>query len=99
MNDIVIIGNDSEDIIQWKIFLHDRLHTKDLGKLKYLYIEVVRSKQGICLSQRKYVLDMLVEAGKDQNFVSLYCFDHLRNKNVSTYFENVSTLFENIIKK
>ncbi|KAH9726802.1 hypothetical protein KPL70_008430 [Citrus sinensis] len=37
---------------------------KDLGQLKYfLGIEVARSKSGIFLSQRKYVLDLLTETG------------------------------------
>ncbi|RDX84623.1 Copia protein, partial [Mucuna pruriens] len=38
---------------------------KELGKLKYfLGIEVAYSKQGIFISQRKYVLDLLKETGK-----------------------------------
>ncbi|RDX97470.1 putative mitochondrial protein, partial [Mucuna pruriens] len=38
---------------------------KELGKLKYfLGIEVAYSKQGIFISQRKYVLDLLEETGK-----------------------------------
>ncbi|RVX03304.1 Retrovirus-related Pol polyprotein from transposon RE1 [Vitis vinifera] len=37
---------------------------KNLGGLQYfLGIEVARSKQGIFLSQRKYVLDILIEVG------------------------------------
>nr|KYP50092.1 hypothetical protein KK1_028166 [Cajanus cajan] len=38
---------------------------KDLGKLKYfLGIEIAYSKNGIFISQRKYVLDLLKETGK-----------------------------------
>jgi len=37
---------------------------KDLGSLKYfLGMEVARSKKGISVSQRKYVLDLLQETG------------------------------------
>ncbi|GJX76813.1 putative reverse transcriptase, RNA-dependent DNA polymerase [Tanacetum coccineum] len=37
---------------------------KDLGRLKYfLGIEVIRSKQGIFMYQKKYVLDLLAEIG------------------------------------
>ena len=47
-----------------KSFLHGQFHTNDLGKLKYfLGVEVMRSKHGIFLSQRKYVLDLLSETG------------------------------------
>ncbi|KAL6315094.1 hypothetical protein AAG906_030951 [Vitis piasezkii] len=45
--------------------MHSKFHTKDLGKLKYfLGVKVSRSKRGIFLSQRKYVLDLLAETGK-----------------------------------
>jgi hypothetical protein len=37
---------------------------KDLGSLKYfLGMEIARSKKGISVSQRKYVLDLLQETG------------------------------------
>uniref|UniRef100_A0A3Q7IYB3 Reverse transcriptase Ty1/copia-type domain-containing protein n=1 Tax=Solanum lycopersicum TaxID=4081 RepID=A0A3Q7IYB3_SOLLC len=43
----------------------DIFHIKDLGQLKYfLGIKVSRSKKGIFLFQRKYILDLLLETGK-----------------------------------
>ena len=48
-----------------KSFLHGQFHTKDLGMLKYfLGVEVMRSKRGIFLPQRKYMLDLLSETRK-----------------------------------
>ena len=65
LDDIVIIGNDFEGISSLKSFLQSQFHTKDLGMLRYfLGIEVMRSKHGIFLSQRKYVLNLLSETGK-----------------------------------
>ena len=60
VEDIIIIGNDMACISSLKSFLHGQFHTKDLGMLMYfLDVEVMRSKHGIFLSQRKYVLDLL----------------------------------------
>ena len=60
VDDIVITRSDSKGILSLKSFLHSQFHTMDLGMLKYfLGIEVMRSKQGIMLSQQKYVLNML----------------------------------------
>ncbi|CAH9148698.1 unnamed protein product [Cuscuta epithymum] len=65
VDDIVITGSDTAGILALKNFLHSQFQTKDLGSLKYfLGIEVTRSKKGIFLSQRKYVLDLLTETGK-----------------------------------
>ena len=65
MDDIVITGSDSKGISSFKSFLQSQFHTKDLRMLRYfLGIEVMRSKHGIFLSQRKYVLDLLFETGK-----------------------------------
>ena len=51
-------------IFSLKSFLLGQFHTKDLGMLKYfLGVKVMRSKLGIFLSQRKYVLDLLSEIG------------------------------------
>ena len=62
---IVIIVNDMTCISSLKSFLHGQFHTKDLEILKYfLHVEIMRSKHGIFLSQRKYVLDLLSKIGK-----------------------------------
>ena len=63
VDDIVITESDMIGISSLKSFLHGQFHTKDLGMLKYfLCIEVMRSKHGIFLSQRKCV--GLPEKGK-----------------------------------
>ena len=65
VDNIVITGSDSKGISSLKSFLQSQFHTKDLGMLRYfLGIEVMRSKHGIFLSQRKYVLNLLSESGK-----------------------------------
>ncbi|KAB2617029.1 hypothetical protein D8674_012898 [Pyrus ussuriensis x Pyrus communis] len=47
-----------------KYYLSSEFEMKDLGGLKYfLEIEVARSRDGIYLCQRKYVLDLLSETG------------------------------------
>ncbi len=64
VDDIVITGDDNVGIQSLKSFLQTKFQTKDLGSLRYfLGIEVARSKMGINLSQRKYVLDLLEETG------------------------------------
>ena len=53
-------GSDFTGISSLKSFLHGQFHTKDLRMLRYfLGVEVMWSKHGIFLSQRKYVLDLL----------------------------------------
>nr|GEV16718.1 ribonuclease H-like domain-containing protein [Tanacetum cinerariifolium]GEY23953.1 ribonuclease H-like domain-containing protein [Tanacetum cinerariifolium] len=64
VDDIVITGNDLAKIEKFKIFLRSKFKIKDLGKLKYfLGIKVLNNKEGICLNQRKYCLELLHEYG------------------------------------
>ena len=64
MDDIIITGDDKEEIARLKECLGKAFEVKDLGRLKYfLGIEVARSAKGIALSQRKYTLDLLSDVG------------------------------------
>ncbi|KAK2974430.1 hypothetical protein RJ640_011327 [Escallonia rubra] len=65
VDDIIVIGNDSDEKEALRKNLAKEFEIKDLEKLKYfLGIEVARSKEEIFVSQQKYVLDMLEETGK-----------------------------------
>lgn len=58
-------GNDNSTITRLKKFLEAQFYIKDLGKLKYfLGTEVARSRKGIFISQRKYMLDVLKDTNK-----------------------------------
>lgn len=64
VDDIVITGNDEEEINNFKKFLSSKFMIKDLGELKYfLGIEVLKNDYGVCMTQRKYCLELLYEYG------------------------------------
>ncbi|WJZ80856.1 hypothetical protein VitviT2T_000733 [Vitis vinifera] len=62
VDDMIVTGNDPEEIKALQNYLSREFEMKDLGPLKYFIgIEVSRSSEGIFLSQRKYALDLLQE--------------------------------------
>ncbi|KAM0055171.1 putative RNA-directed DNA polymerase [Helianthus debilis subsp. tardiflorus] len=64
VDDMIITGNDEEEIKKLKKSLFTEFEMKDLGRLKYfLGIEVLRSQQGIFICQKKYIIDLLAEIG------------------------------------
>ena len=64
VDDVVVTGNDLVEVNKVKNFLKTNFLIKDLGELKYfLGIEVIKTDDGICLSQRKYCVELLLEYG------------------------------------
>ncbi|GJW41660.1 putative RNA-directed DNA polymerase [Tanacetum coccineum] len=62
VDDMVVTRNDPGEMKNLQTILATEFELKDLGHLKYfLGIEVARSKSGISMCQRKYVLDLLNE--------------------------------------
>lgn len=64
VDDMIITGDNTEEIERLKEGQSQEFEMKNLGNLKYfLGIEVLRSKGCIFLRQKKYILDILAETG------------------------------------
>ena len=67
VDDIVITGNDMEDICCLKKLLATEFEIKDLGPLKYfLGMEVARLREGLSISQKKICLGNFVGNWNDR---------------------------------
>lgn len=65
VDDIIVIRNDEKEKHELKQKFVEEFEIKELGRLKnFLGIEVAYSRQGIFISQQKYVIDLLTETGK-----------------------------------
>ncbi|GJY62669.1 retrovirus-related pol polyprotein from transposon TNT 1-94 [Tanacetum coccineum] len=63
VDDLLITGSSKIEIQNLKSQLSSHIHMKDLGELNYfLGLKICRSEQGIFISQKKYTLDLLIEA-------------------------------------
>ena len=61
VNDIILTRDKTGEVERLKV-LATEFEVKDLGQMRYfLRMEVARSRKGISISQRKYVLDLLTE--------------------------------------
>ena len=62
VDNMVVTGDNPEEMSNLQTTLASEFELKDLGHLKYfLGIEVAKSKAGISIRQRKYVLGLLAE--------------------------------------
>ena len=67
---MVITGSDKKGILEFKQFLHNSFHMKDLGTLTYfLGLEVSYSSHGLFLTQCKYIEDLIKLANLTDNKV------------------------------
>jgi len=64
VDDLIIIGDNDEEIFDLKKLLKQKFEMKDLEKLCYfLSVEVIQSPKGIWLLQKQYALNKLSEYG------------------------------------
>ncbi|GJV81324.1 ribonuclease H-like domain-containing protein [Tanacetum coccineum] len=64
VDDFIITGNSLDEVENFKLFLKSKFMIKDLGVMKYfLGIEVLDNSNGICMTQRKYCLELIHEFG------------------------------------
>ncbi|XP_031493242.1 uncharacterized mitochondrial protein AtMg00810-like [Nymphaea colorata] len=64
VDDIIIAEDDLNSINSLKYMMNERFKLKDLARLRYILgIELATSKDGIFLSQKKYLLNILHETG------------------------------------
>lgn len=64
VDDLIVGGDNLDDIEHAKDLLKKEFGMKDLGDLRYfLGIEIIHTPKGIQLSQQQYVLDMLSKCG------------------------------------
>ncbi|XP_075111632.1 uncharacterized protein LOC142181886 [Nicotiana tabacum] len=64
VDDLLITGNDHGLISEAKAILQGNFKIKDLGELKFLLgIEISRSKEGILMNPRKFVIELIIGLG------------------------------------
>ncbi|GKC34073.1 retrovirus-related pol polyprotein from transposon TNT 1-94, partial [Tanacetum coccineum] len=79
VDDLMINGNDAEQITNLKWQLDSQFHMKDLGALHYfLSLEVTKAYSGLFVSQKKYTMEMLQEVV----VMNIRPYQHLMDPNI-----------------
>lgn len=64
VDDLLVAGNNHQEISKTIEFLSSHFHMKELGKIRYfLGLEIDQTEAGIFVSQAKYIQDILKEYG------------------------------------
>jgi hypothetical protein len=64
VDDFVFSGSDDEMFVEFKTSMKQEFDMTDLGKIKFfLGVEVMQNDEGICVSQKKYALEILERFG------------------------------------
>lgn len=67
VDDILLTGDDLEELEALKDKLSKEFKIKDLGEMKYLLaMEGSQSREGIVVSQQNYILDLLKDIGRSE---------------------------------
>lgn len=102
IDDIIIIGNNTKFLSTFKSSLADTFSLKDIGNLNFfLGLEVISTKEGLFLSQHKYILDILdltmMTGAKESatalsTSISLHLFDVSNVANVEQFRKIIGAL-------
>ncbi|XP_039026473.1 uncharacterized mitochondrial protein AtMg00810-like [Hibiscus syriacus] len=77
-------------IMELKYILNGSFKMKDLGELKYfLGLEVLRSKEGIVLNQRKYALELIEENGTGEAKTAMTPLEQNKKLTTAEYDETL----------
>ncbi|GAU33542.1 hypothetical protein TSUD_143350 [Trifolium subterraneum] len=67
VDDLLVIGNESNSLSQFKQAMENEFEMTDLGEMKYfLGMEIFQSSAGIFISQKKYALEVLKKFHMDK---------------------------------
>ena len=101
VDDILLTGDNKDEIISIKAQLDSIFKIKDMGEAHYfLGMEILPTKDGLILSQRKFVRELLAEFGCKNNTPVVCPLNSTHNlaTDQGDFFDN-PTLYRTIVRK